>query len=182
MKVQKISQNNAIRAQVNRSNVNMTGFGESAPQQTSPIDDKKANEAIKSNFLANVSFAGRKGIIKSNYYNNIEGEGDICVVGTAGQLGYKSYKRIEYYMASANVNGKEVFGDKKGSHSDAIISAIKHSPFFPKNGYIEETNSVEGRDFKDTSVDVVEKIYYLDPGEHIGHKTKNKYSYIVHPD
>ena len=110
----------------------MTGFGESAPQQTSPIDDKKANEAIKSNFLANVSFAGRKGIIKSNYYNYLEGEGDICVVGTAGQLGYKSYKRIEYYMASANVNGKEVFGDKKVLILMQLLVQLNILHFFPK--------------------------------------------------
>ena len=153
MKVQKISQNNAIRAQIKRSNANITGLGESAPQQTSPIDDKKANEAIKSNFLANVSFAGHTKEINFNHNQEYEAFTDTG-----------SYKSKDLDCAirkaitmSSDYQGGEI---KKGEKSPEW-RGYRTNPTL-KDGYAE--------------------VYFADRGEKVYQNDLKKHSYVVLPE
>ena len=190
MKVQKIFQNNALRAKVQRSNVNMTGFGESAPQQTSPIDDKKANEAIKSNFLANVSFAGHTKDIpveENKTYEWATRKVPIYINrGTSGEriIGYNK----EEYIKNVIDNGYTAYSDH-GSYSDknldtAIRKAITMSDDYEggeikkcKSFSVNEPSYYRGPAYRENA-----KVYFADKGESVYKDTFKEYNYVVMPE
>jgi len=135
--------------------------------------------ASQNNVTNDITFEGKRGLVKSDYFQDHKVE---YVRGTTGALEPRYYVAgPDYCCASVHVNGNEHYGARKHSHDAAMIDAIESSPYFRPHARIEETGSVNGRDFSDHSATVVKRIYFLDPGEHISKREKSKYSFIVHP-
>lgn len=188
MKVEKITQSNSNVSKPKIRNVNMVGFGFSQPskeEQTSSFNSKKSNEAIKSQFLSNVSFSG----IKDNVTLKVERKyGPTRVVFTSGEVkilppgdngnayrncswvGYVETPLIgEVYHARMEKSGTRA----SGSSAEYVAKdAITESPYYYNGSRIIERYPVSDGDCS-------RSVYYSDPGERMDETTPYS-DYVVY--
>ena len=146
---------------------NLTSFGNN--DTTNSITSKQASDAIKSNFLSNVSFGGHKeeftypkrqygGGYNYNDYNDY-------IYGTSGAVHtilsdpfeeVSTYKIRDYYSETPQDLIRE--------------DLIKHSSFYHEPSSIEKTNN----DY------TTNRVYFADPEEVVNEQTKRDHDYIVY--
>lgn len=180
MKVEKITQLHPNVQKTKQRNVNLIGFGLSqASKETheSSFSSKKSSEAIKSQFLSNVSFSG----IKDNVNIEVERKyGPTKVVFTSGVVETlppgndgSSYSNCSWVRYVERPLIGEVFHARmeksgtrsSGSSADYVAKdAITESPYYYNGSRIVERCPVGNGDCS-------RSVYYSDPGERMDERT-----------
>lgn len=138
----KTRQNQTLRSQ------DLTSFGNS--NATDSVASKQAADAIKSNFLNNVSFKGQtENIIHGTY-------------GTSGAVNIGSYP--DSYYDSYGYRGHY------NNEQDAIERKIPQHRLYHENSSVEKTSN----SYK------TNRIYFADPEEVVNAQTKRDHDYIVY--
>ena len=178
MKVVKITQaaNNSVS---NRRNINLTGFGQeksATTEQVSSFNDKKSNEAIKNQFLANLSFEGHRDNIHISVdekYGRTEvrsSSGGFVKYLDKGESAsnypepwYRIYKHVisSVYHAKLEKGGIRASGDKA---SYVAKEAITESPYYYNGSHIKENSPIDDTRRCDGTT---KSVYFSDPGERI---------------
>ena len=182
MKVEKITQfsaNNHLKSR----NVNLAGFGQSQSsesEQISSFNNKKSNEAIKSQFLANLSFEGHtdKVVLSTDVKR-----GPTQILSSSGrfikELGpgeseyqyqnsnqYRVYKPVLSVVYNAQLERDRIRAT--GSSASYVVKeVITESPHYYNGSRIKENHPVS-----DNTYTKAEKtVYFSDPGERMDERT-----------
>ena len=175
MKVEKINQSTQTNVVRNR-NRNLAGFGSgntSVSEQVTSFNNKKSNEAIRSQFLSNLSFEGRRDELTVTADRKY---GDRYLLSTSGQVirkldpGESVYEGNRYRTRTELVS--EVYharlsrsGTRASGSDSAYVAkeAITESPYFYSGSTIKEYSPIRGRVYdKETK-----SVYFSDPGERL---------------
>jgi hypothetical protein len=157
-----------------RRNIDMTGFG-GEREQTNSMNDKKANEAIRTNFLANLSFEGHKEIVRVDKEDKY---GPTYYRSTSGVVSKErtSTCYIECHdHLSTTYHAK--LGNTKASGSDLEYVAdevITESPFFKDGSRLEKRYP-----FRDSIYLNEKSVYYTSENERLDERDMH-YDYIVY--
>ena len=173
MKIQAITNNYLKKTRKNtQTPESSTRFRGNETVVQKPIHNKKAAEAIKSNFLANVSFKGHKEEFSeiprysSGYCLNVRN----YISGTSGavhtRLTDKNKDLTTYDIQVEYVHNND-------PQDNANQSLIKNSSSYYPNSSIENTSRY--RNGHKTN-----RVYFADPEEFVFDKTKEYHDYIVY--
>lgn len=183
MKIHEVSTNYITGKTKVRRQQNLTSFGTSHPTPTEQpkCDDKKANEAIKSNFLANVSFGGHtKHINVSRYdsHNYSTERKPVFEQGTSGRI-----VRYETKSIPTSIKSTEYAADGyRSSDVDIVLRrAITMSDDY-EGGTIEKSgNFVISPNYNSGAPNSASaKVYFADKDEGVYKDIIREHDYIVY--
>ena len=184
MKVEKIAQVNATSPTVKSRNVNLTGFGQtqtSSSGQVSSFNNKKSNEAIRNQFLANVSFEGHEDYvnvtadIKYGRTRILSTSGTFIKELPEGDSGYEYERSPNYYRVERPVISRvyraELEKDRVRAYGDSASyvakEAITESPHYYNGSWIKENYPVSDNFYTSER----RSVYFSDPGERMDERT-----------
>lgn len=186
MKIHEVSTNQITVKSKVRKNQNLTSFGTNQPTPTEQPtgDDKKASEAIKNNFLANVSFSGHSkqfNVVRADEHY-IEEYNEPIYIGSSGQIsGYERKTRIK------GLKSTEYIVDYKYRSSDAdtaIRRAITMSDDY-QGGEIKANGNFEiAYHYPAYFIPSNSKkadVYFADKGEAVQGHIIAHHDYVVYP-
>ncbi len=140
---------------------NFKGADSTATQN--PIEDKKASEAIKNNFLSRISFSGHK---ENLSYILLDDRRPNYISGSSGAV----HIRLTDPQKDLSTENIEV---RTGNQVEANTDLIKHSSYYYPNSSIENTLPYR-------KGYVTDRVYFADPEETITDQTKKDHDYIVY--
>lgn len=192
MKVEKIIQSTTSNQIANSRKINLAGFGSTQPsasEQTTSFNNKKSNEAIKNQFLANLSFEGHRDKVKVTVTTKygptriLSTSGGLIKILPDGDPGYEyqnsnSY-RVDRPIISQVFHAEMERGGNRahGSSSSYVVrEAITDSPYYYNGSTIKERYPISSYI---SSPGENRSVYFSDPGERMDERTPSA-DYIVY--
>ncbi len=160
MKISRIGETQNINKRVQRVKIDTTGFGISENKDSEmSVTNSKASEAVKNNFLSNVSFKGHTEYLTSE---------DVKFYSTAGLIVYKISNPKEPITFDSHNAYDFRFPET------AISTSVSYYPNSSIEGVIDKHYDVKFNKYK------TDRVYFADPEEYITDSLIRDHDYIVY--